>query len=105
MIILQTLTATVRVVGHITIKVWEEIYDVVLLDFLPQQISLVHEENNGGVVEPWVADDSFEQQNTFFHTTLNQKIKERLSVSGNRTYKLSPSMSILNLLLNPLKLS
>ena len=64
---------------HITVKVLEEIYDVELLDFLCQQISLVHEENYGGVVEPWVGNDGFEQLNTFFHATLQTENRRKIT--------------------------
>lgn len=58
------------IICSFTFIFWEIVDQVGMEDFLLKQILFVKEEDNGGLLEPWVSDDSLEQGFRLFHTIL-----------------------------------
>lgn len=56
----------------ITVKLWEVINQVRIHDLLLQQVLLVEEEDDRGVLEPGICDDGPEQSFTLLHTILTR---------------------------------
>lgn len=56
----------------ITIKLWKVINQVGIHDLLLEQVLLVEEEDDRGVLEPGICDDGPEQSFTLLHTILTR---------------------------------
>lgn len=69
---------------YITIKLWKVIHQVGIQDLLLQQVFLVEEKDDGGVLEPGICDYGPEQSFALLHTILTRNTREKIKgISDN----------------------
>ncbi len=61
---------------QLTCEAWEIFLQVRRLDFVSQDVSLVEEEDDGGVEEPCRMDGGVEQSQTLTHTVLKKETRQ-----------------------------